>query len=303
LAALALLQERTHMQDSFETKVDQQIKRLRSCSFQAIEREVAEKRIAWFKQNHPCPKGSGRPSPRSAYQLLFFEYLGLPADELPIVLEIETEIAWLSLNQCPTLEACKALGLDTRQVCRAAYEKSTQALVSQLDPQLRFLRSYEEIRPHVNHCRERIVRVDFEAMMGMAVEEAKASKQEGNKGYGAVVALGNQVVGKAHDTAVTERDPSLHAEINAIRQAIRTLEDPNLSGAMLFSTCEPCPMCSSLAVWANLTTIVYGISIQETAQLGRSRIQVSAKEIAERSPVRLEVIGDVLRDECRALYA
>jgi tRNA(Arg) A34 adenosine deaminase TadA len=228
--------------------------------------------------------------------------MGLSADELPVASETETEIMWLSRNRCPTVEACQSLGMDTRRVCRAAFEKSTQALVSQLDPQLRFLRSYTEIRPHADHCREWIVRVDFEAMMSLALEEAERSKQTGNKGYGAVVALGNRIVGRAHDTAATEGDPSLHAEVNAIRQAVRTLDDPNLSGAILFSTCEPCPMCASLAVWANLTTIVYGASIAETAQMGRARITVSAQEIVDRSPAIVEVMGGVLGEQCRSLY-
>jgi tRNA(Arg) A34 adenosine deaminase TadA len=61
-------------------------------------------------------------------------------------------------------------------------------------------------------------------------------------------------------------------------------------------------MCSSLAVWANVTTIVYGISIEETARMGKSRIQVSSREIIDKSPVMIEVIGDVLQNECRALY-
>jgi tRNA(adenine34) deaminase len=295
-------QKNSIMKDGFESKVRQQTERLKRNSHRAIEREVAEKRILWFKQNHHDIDRRNCPSPRRAYELLFFDYMGLSEDELPIVLETKKEIVWLSLNKCPTLEACKALGLDTRQVCRAVYEKSTQALVSQLDPQLRFLRSYDEIRPHSNHCREMIVQVDFEGMMAIAIEEAKISRQEGNKGYGAVVALGNRIIGKAHDTAVTEKDPSLHAEVNAIRQAVHTQGDTNLSGAILFSTCEPCPMCSSLAVWANLTTIVYGVSIQETAQLGKSRIHVNSREIVERAPVVLEIIGDVLRDECKLLY-
>lgn len=290
------------MADDFESKVGRQIERLKTCSYRTIERELAEKRINWFRQNHPNTEKRGQPSPRKAYEMLFTDCMNLSPDELPVVLETEKEIVWLSLNKCPTLEACKALGLDTREVCRAANEKSTQALVSELDPQLRFLRSYEEIRPHSNHCRETIVRVDFEKLMAMAIEEAKTSRQEGNKGYGAVVAFGNQIIGKAHDTAITKRDPSLHAEVNAIRQAVRTLKDANLSGAILVSTCEPCPMCSSLAVWANLTTIVYGVSIQETAQLGKSRILISSKEIVERSPVMIEIISGVLRDECRSLY-
>jgi len=188
-------------------------------------------------------------------------------------------------------------------VCRAAYEKSTQAFLSQLDPQLRFLRSYAEIRPCAPHCLERIVRVDFQELMALAVEEARASRLEGNKGYGALVVYGDQTVGKAHDTAATQGDPSLHAEVNAIRQAVRTLGDPNLSGCILVSTCEPCPMCSSLAVWANLTTLVYGVSIDETARLGKSRIRVSAREIVDRSLAAVEIVGGVLAEACAALYA
>jgi tRNA(Arg) A34 adenosine deaminase TadA len=291
------------MSDDIESKVRWQIERLKEYPYAALERQVAERRIAWFKQNYPEDIHRKRLTPRSAYEMLFLDYMGLEEEELPIVAESQAEIEWLSLNPCPTLEACKALGLDTRQVCRAVYEKSTQALVSQLDAQLRFLRSYDEIRPHADHCRERIVRVNFKGMMAIAIEEAKISRREGNKGYGAVVALGNRILGKAHDTAATEGDPSLHAEINAIRQAVHALGDANLSGAILFSTCEPCPMCSSLAVWANLTTIVYGVSIQETVQMGRARILVSAKEIVEKSPVMLEIIGGVLRDECKQLYA
>jgi tRNA(adenine34) deaminase len=291
------------MTDEFESKVRQQIERLKNFPHAVLERQVAEKRIAWFKQNHPDGGRRSPPTPRSAYEMLFLDYMGLSEDDLPILSESEAEIEWLSLNPCPTLEACKALGLDTKNVCRAVYEKSTQSLVSQLDPQLRFLRSYVEIRPHADHCRERIVRVDFEEMMAIALAEAKTSPREGNKGYGAVVVLGNQILGKAHDIAVTEGDPGLHAEVNAIRQAVHSLGDANLSGAILFSTCEPCPMCSSLAVWANLTTIVYGISIHETAQMGKTRILVSAKEIVEKSSVRIEVIGGVLREECEQLYA
>ena len=290
------------MPDNFEVKVEQQIERLKSCSSQRIEREIAEKRMAWLAHNPPAAGQPAHTSPRQAFEALFFTYMGLETDDLPIVSEADTEIVWQSLNRCPTLEATRRLGLDTRQVCRAINEKSTQAFLSQFDPQLRFLRSYQEIRPYSNYCLERIVRVDFAAMMKLAIEEARVSRLEGNKGYGALVVRGHEVLGKAHDTAVTEHDPSRHAETNAIRQAVQTLGDGNLSGAILVSTCEPCPMCSSLAVWANLTSIVYGVSIEETARMGKSRIRVGAKEIVERSPAMVEVIGDVLREECRALY-
>jgi len=61
-------------------------------------------------------------------------------------------------------------------------------------------------------------------------------------------------------------------------------------------------MCSGLAVWANVTTIVYGSSIADTAAMGRTRIMVGSEEIAGRSPFTVEVIGGVLKEECDRLY-
>ncbi len=290
------------MNPKFQSKVDQQIQQLKQQSFRSIESGIAHKRLDWLRQSYPAPVSPDLCTPRKAFELLFFEYMGLSPDELPVVSEMDTEIVWQSRNPCPTLEATRTLGLDTRKICRAINEKSTQAFLSHLDPELRFLRSYQEIRPHSDYCLERIFRADFEGTMRIALDEARQSLAEGNKGYGAVVTLGDLVVGRAHDTAVTEQDPSLHAEVNAIRQAVRVLGESNLSGAILYSTCEPCPMCSALAVWANLTTIVYGVSIEETARLGRSRILVGAKEMIARSPVTIEVIGGVLKGECRSLY-
>ena len=287
--------------DAFEEQVQQQIDRLTNKSLREIEQAVTEKRLNWWAI-HSGLKPAGPVSPRLAFERLFFDYMGLKKDDLPVLSETENEITWASKNPCPTLEVCGRLKLDTRTVCRQAYEKSTQAFISQIDPRLRFVRSYKEIRPHAKICRESIIRIDLEACMSLAIDEAKVSRKEGNKGYGAVVWYAGKVIARAHDTAGTRKDPSLHAEVYAIREACRVLKDGNLCGAVLVSTCEPCPMCSSLAVWANISALAYGASIKETAALGKSRILVSADEIVNASPVQLEVIPGVLREECLALY-
>jgi tRNA(adenine34) deaminase len=288
--------------DTFDERVRRTIEQLQHANFQAIGSDITQKRMAWLDRTLPEKPGYDQFTPREAYELLFFEHMQLERSELPIVSESPDEIVWLSRNRCSLLEACIALGLDTRTVCRPVNEKATQAFLSRLNPQLRFHRSYEDIRPHADCCKEKIVRTDFAAYMRVAIREAQLSRSEGNKGYGAVVVFDHQIIGQAHDTAITEHDPSLHAEMNAIRQAVKTKQDTDLCGAILFSTCEPCPMCASLAVWANVTTLVYGISIQETAQLGRSRIQISASEIIAKSPCSIEVIGNILHDECQMLY-
>lgn len=285
-----------------ESDVAREIERLRTTDLRSIETAVATKRRTWARQNLPARGALGDISPRQAYEVLFCDYMGLPLAELPVISESDREITWMSKNECPTLEACRTLEMDTRSVCRSAYEKPVQAFLSELDPRLRFVRDYEVIRPYASHCLERIVRLDFEWFMEQALEEAFLSQAEGNKGYGAVVVLGENVLAKTHDTATTEGDPSLHAEFKAIRQAVAATGSADLCGAALFSTCEPCPMCTGLAVWANLTTIVFGASIADTARLGKSRILVGAADIAARSPVTLEVIGGVLKSRCEALY-
>lgn len=284
----------------FRTRVNEQISRLTTLPLSGIEAQVAAKRRRWLDR-HPRPPGA-RPTPRAAFDALFFEYLGLAAGDLRVLREDEDTIVWRSTNACPTLEACSHLGLDTRVVCRAAYEKSTQAFVSRIDPRLRFLRDYQTIRPRRDSCQERIVRVDFEQMMRVAIREARESRREGNKGYGAVIALGDEIIATAHDTAVTDRDPSRHAEVNAVRAAIARLDETDLCGCVLFSTCEPCPMCSSLAVWANLSAVVFGASIAETSARGKARITIPAAEVVARSPVLMEVHSGVLASACLALY-
>ena len=294
------------MPAGFEAQVAAQVHRLSSMPLAEIEREVAAKRTAWFAKHLSVSafrRLGGLIAPRVAFEALFFDYMELSEADLPVLTESDTEIVWASRNPCPTLEACRRLGLDTRVVCRGAYEKSAQAFVSLFDPQLRFLRDYEEIRPHAEHCRERIVRVDFSQMMRLAIQEAEQSRREGNKGYGAVVALGERILGKAHDTAITGRDPSLHAEMQAIREAVRAVGRSDLSGGILFSSCEPCPMCASLAVWANVSTIVFGASIEQTAAQGKARILVPAAEIVARGPALIEVIPGILEAECLELYS
>ena len=158
------------------------LKQLGSRTLREIESEVARKRTAWFRQHGQHASPTRPPSPRRAYELFLFEYLTLSPDDVPVVSENEREIVWASHNRCPTLEACQRLGMDTRHVCRAAYEKSTQALISQLDPQLRFLRSYKDIRPYAASCREAVVRVDFEAMMRMGHRRGIELQSGGQQG-------------------------------------------------------------------------------------------------------------------------
>ncbi len=290
-----------------ETQVDREIEALQTGDYGILERRRSQKRLEWLTRRGYPPRSGGpflpEPvSPREAYELLFLDYLGLGAEQVPVVEESGDRIAWLSFNDCPTLEACRRLGLDTREVCRATAERPVQTFLSRLDPRLRFVRDYVTIRPHAGHCREQILRLDLEAIMRDAIHEALLARAEGNKGYGCLVVMGDRTLARAHDTGAATGDPSRHAEHTAILEAVALWGSPDLTGSLLVCTCEPCPMCTGLAVWAGVTTIMFGSSIADTAAMGRSRILVGAREIAERSPHVVEVIGGLLREECDELY-
>ncbi len=286
------------MGDPVDARASQLIGQIRSGDWAAAERGDLAARMAWWDGRARPP----HPTPRAGYEALVRGSLGVPADEVAISSQNDSAIFWERSDPCPTLAACEALGLDARVVCRRVCEKPAQMFLSHLDPRLRFVRDYGKLRPRASCCREGIVRVDLEAFMDVALEEAQASRAGGDKGYGAVVAFAGDVVARAHDTGVTDRDPSQHAEVRAIRAAAQAIGSADLCGAVLVSTCEPCPMCSSLAVWANLTSIVFGASIEETARLGKSRIRVGAAEIVSRGPAIVEVIAGVRAAECLALY-
>jgi len=144
---------------------------------------------------------------------------------------------------------------------------------------------------------------DYEKFMRMAIGEAKISLREGNEGFGAVLVKGGKIIAKAHDEEITKSDPTSHAEVNAIRIASRKL-GKSLEGCSLISTREPCPMCATAAIWANISEIGYGVSILDALKLGGKRINLSCREIIRRVPwkIKLKTKEEILRDECRILY-
>ena len=96
-------------------------------------------------------------------------------------------------------------------------------------------------------------------------------------------------------------DPSAHAEVRAIRLATKKLKRLSLADYSLYTTCEPCPMCMSAALWAGLDRVVYGATIAD-ANRHCNQIRIPAAEVTARSDMSCMVDGPILRDECYALF-
>lgn len=109
-----------------------------------------------------------------------------------------------------------------------------------------------------------------QAFMDRAFAMKSAAQEAGDQGYGAVVVRDGRIIAEAPSRVVTAGDPSAHAEMEAIRAAARATGSRNLSGAVLYSSSRPCPMCEGAASFANISEMLHGEAL---ASAGRPRLR------------------------------
>lgn len=105
--------------------------------------------------------------------------------------------------------------------------------------------------------------------MREALAMAQTGVRRGEGGpFGAVIVRHNQIIGYGWNCVISQHDPTAHAEILAIRRACYHLHRPHLDDSVLYSTCEPCPMCLSAAYWARLDAVYYAATAADAAAIG-----------------------------------
>ena len=107
---------------------------------------------------------------------------------------------------------------------------------------------------------------DAAQFMTRAVEMRQRALDSGDQAFGAVVVKDGRIVGQAPSRVVVNRDPTAHAEMEAIRDAARRLETNDLSGCVIYSTSRPCRMCETAGYWANLARSYSGEAITDNGQ-------------------------------------
>ena len=123
---------------------------------QNIEKYLLDRRIKWFEKNRSLISELQGNDIEKAYRLLLMK-IRIREEDAPVIHETYNKIVFHSRNFCPSLEACKILGLDTRVICKAVFEKPTDALIKKINPKLRFERNYNNIRPYTSYCEEIIL--------------------------------------------------------------------------------------------------------------------------------------------------
>ena len=129
-----------------------------------------------------------------------------------------------------------------------------------------------------------------------AVQEAEA----GGTPFGAALAMGEEVFATAANRTAQHQDATAHAEMEVIRKLSAGIQKKDLSGYTLYSTCEPCPMCMSAAIWANIRSVVYGCGIPVISTF-MDQIQIRSNDLAEKAPFEVHIHKNFMEKECRQL--
>ncbi len=104
--------------------------------------------------------------------------------------------------------------------------------------------------------------------LAAAVELAVRNVHEGGGPFGAVIVRDGEQIGAGQNRVTRDNDPTAHAEVLAIRAACAAVGDFSLTGATLYTSCEPCPLCMSAALWARLDRVVYAADRHDAARGG-----------------------------------
>ena len=107
-----------------------------------------------------------------------------------------------------------------------------------------------------------------EELMRRAIELSENSVRNGGGPFGAVIAKDDEIIAEGSNKVTINNDPTAHAEVCAIRNACKILNTFELADCVIYTSCEPCPMCLGAIYWARLSKIFYANDRKDAAEIG-----------------------------------
>lgn len=135
-------------------------------------------------------------------------------------------------------------------------------------------------------------------IMTKCIKLAQDSLKKNGNAVGAIVVKNGKIISRGMTNIKIKNDSTCHAEINAIRLASKKLNNRYLNDCYLYTTYEPCPMCTSAAIWAKMKGIVYGASHKDRTPQEHWRIMIPAMDVIKRGKPKLELYQEFMRDQC-----
>lgn len=136
-----------------------------------------------------------------------------------------------------------------------------------------------------------------------AIDLARRARENGNAPFGALLVVDGRVLHRAQNTVYTDSDVTRHAELNLVSEAYRQYGPDVLVRATLYTSTEPCAMCSGAIYWSGIARVVFACGVDTLREVAGHNLGVPCREIFARGVRDIEVTGPLLEAEGRAAYA
>ncbi len=136
-----------------------------------------------------------------------------------------------------------------------------------------------------------------ETFLREAISHADQAGQKGNRPFGAVLVRNNQIIARAESSQHADHDITYHAELKLISQASHFLERADFGECTLYSSSEPCPMCSGATYWSGINRVVFGCRQKLLGELEGEKFAVPCADILGRGGREIEIAGPLLEEE------
>ncbi len=141
-----------------------------------------------------------------------------------------------------------------------------------------------------------------EEFLRQTIELARQARAAGNHPFGALLTVDGRVALTAQNTVNTDPDPTAHAETNLVAEAIRRLSREEISRSVLYTSCEPCAMCTGKMYWAGIRSLVFALSSEQLAEFTGGSFLIPCTELFDRSTETVSVVGPLLFSEAREVH-
>ncbi len=131
---------------------------------------------------------------------------------------------------------------------------------------------------------------------------AKSAQEKGNQPFGALLVIDNRVVFNAENSVITDNDITRHAELNLVSKVTQELDPETLSQGVLYTSTEPCAMCTGAIFWAGISNIVYGCSSVLLGEIAGGTFVVPCRDLLKYGKRQISVVGPVLEDQGAAIH-
>ena len=140
----------------------------------------------------------------------------------------------------------------------------------------------------------------------LTLDLALQAREHGNHPFGALLAdADGKILLTAENTVVTDRDVTGHAETNLVKNAFNLYEADFLASCSLYTSTEPCPMCSGAIFWSNIRRVVFGLSqegLYAVTGASEEELFLPCREVFTRGNKPIDVVGPLLEEEAKAVH-